>query len=327
MMFMIRRISHSLLLLLGVSLLSFVLLQMAPGSFFDEMRLNPQVSPQTIAQLSKQYDVEKPLPVRYLSWLRSVFKGDWGVSLAYNAPVAPLLLTRAKNTLLLTTTATLLSWGIALPIGILTAAAAHGRRLRWVDHAASLMTTLLLVIPDLLLALAMLWIAVRTHWWYAGGMQTPGMEHQNTWLQMKDAALHLIGPVAVLVLGTLPVLIRHVRAAMADALDLPFIKAASGHGLPPSRILFRHALPVAAAPLVSLSGLSLGTMLSASLLVEVVMNWPGIGPVLLEAILARDVYVVVGAVTFSAILLVAGMLLADCLLFLADPRIRTEGIA
>jgi peptide/nickel transport system permease protein len=326
MTFIIRRIWHSVLLLLGVSLLAFLLLQMAPGSFFDEMRLNPQVSPQTIAKLSTQYGMERPLPVRYFAWLKSVFRGDWGLSLAYNAPVAPLVMSRAKNTLLLTTTATLLSWGLALPVGILSAAAARDRRSRWIDHFSSLTTTLLLVTPDLLLALSMLWIAVRTHWWYVGGMLTPGLEQQSPWLQLKDVTFHLIGPVAVLVLGSLPILVRHIRSAVAEVLDLPFIQAARGHGLKSGRILCRHALPAAAAPLVSLFGLSVGTMLSASLLVEVVMNWPGIGPVLLEAILARDVYVVIASVMFSATLLVAGMFLADCLLFLADPRIRTEGL-
>ena len=326
-MFIIRRTFRNGLLMIGISLFSFVLLQIAPGSFFDEMRLNPQVSPETIARLSSQYGLEKPLPIRYFSWLKSVVKGDWGVSLAYNAPVAPLLITRAKNTLLLTATATLLSWGFALPVAVLSAAAATGRRRRWIDHLTSLMTTVLLVVPDLLFALGMLWIAVRTHWWYAGGMLTPGLERQNAWPQVKDLALHLIGPVTVLVLGSLPILLRHVRTAMLEALSLPFIKAVRGHGVSSGRILFRHALPAAAGPLVSLFGLSVGTMLSSSLLVEVVMNWPGIGPVLLEAILARDVYVVIAAVVFSSIFLVVGMFLADCLLFLVDPRIRTEGLA
>lgn len=324
MRFITRRIFHSAFLLMGVSLLSFVLLQLAPGSFFDEMRLNPQISPQTIARLNSQFGMDKPLPERYLTWLKSVFTGDWGVSLAYNAPVAPIMLTRAKNTLLITTIATLLAWGIAIPLGVLSGAAAHGGRFRWADILASLITTFLLVIPDILLALGILWIAVHTHWWYAGGMQSPGLDPHLPWSQLKDLALHLLGPLIVLVLGSTPILFRHVRAAIIEVLDLPFIKAAIGHGLSFHRILFRHALPAAAAPLVSLFGLSVGAMLSASLLVEVVMNWPGMGPLLLEAILARDIYVVIAAVMFSAILLVVGTLLADCLLFLLDPRIRTE---
>src|SRR5580692_9981698 len=110
MRFLAKRLFHGLLLLAGVSLLSFLFLQLAPGSFFDEMRLNPQISRETVAALSRQYGLDRPLPVRYLAWLESVIKGDWGVSFAYNSPVAPLIFSRSYNTLLLTGMATLFSW-------------------------------------------------------------------------------------------------------------------------------------------------------------------------------------------------------------------------
>jgi peptide/nickel transport system permease protein len=323
--FLARRFLHSLALVFGVSLLSFAFLQLAPGSFFDDMQLNPQISRQTVAQLYRHYGLDKPLPVRYLDWLRSVAKGECGISFAYNTPVAPLILTRSRNTLLLTGTATLISWLIALPAGVLAAAAS--RRRHWVDFATGLTTTFLLVIPDLLFALGVLWIAVNTRWVYAGGMLSPESANSDFWHGLADIALHLIAPVLVLVLGSLPVLFRHVRAAMVDILNSPYIRAIRAHGISDLRVLFRHALPAAAAPLISLFGLSLGTLLSGSLVVEVVMNWPGLGPLLLEAILARDVFVVIGAVMFSAVFLIGGMLAADILLFVADPRIRTEGLA
>jgi peptide/nickel transport system permease protein len=325
MRFLARRLCYSLLLLLGVSLLSFLFLQLAPGSFFDEMRLNPQISPETVSHLYKQYGMDRPFAVRYLSWLRSVAKGEWGISFAYNAPVAPLILARSRSTLLLTGTATVISWIIALVAGVLSASGS--RRHPWLDHTGSVVTTFLLVIPDLLLALGVLWIAVRTRWFHAGGMFSLDRANGSTYTHIKDLALHLIAPVAVLVLGSLPVLLRHVRAALVDALESPCIRAVEAHGISYRRTLFRHALPVAAAPLISLLGLSIGSLLSASLLVEVIMNWPGLGPFLLEAILAHDVYVVIGAVMLSAVFLVGGMLVADVLLFLADPRIRMEGLA
>jgi len=214
---------------------------------------------------------------------------------------------------------------IALPAGIMTAG--FRERQPWIDHTGSLVTTLLLVTPDLLIALSVLWVAIHTRWFHAGGMLSPGSENLGVWGALKDRALHLIAPVVVLVLGSLPLLLRHIRAAMMDALQLPCIRAVEGHGISQARILVRHALPVASPALVSLFGLSLGSLLSASLLIEVVMNWPGLGPLLLEAILARDVYVVIGAVMFSALLLVGGMFLADIGLFLLDPRIRTESLA
>jgi peptide/nickel transport system permease protein len=322
MRFLARRLFHSVCLLFGISLLSFVFLQLAPGSFFDEMRLNPQISRETVAQLSKQYGLDQSLPARYFSWLKSVAKGDFGISFAYNVPVAPLIWGRARNTLMLTGLAMMLSWMIALPIGVLSA----GERHRWIDHAGSLLTSLLLVTPDLLLALGLLWLALRTHWFQAGGMLSLKSANENAWMRFKDLAQHLFAPALVLVLGSLPVLLRHTRAATIDALQAPYIRAARSHGIPYCRILFRHALPAAAAPLISLAGLSLASLLSASLLIEVVMNWPGLGPLLLEAIQARDVYVVIGTVMLSALFLLGGMLFTDFLLFLADPRIRTEGL-
>jgi peptide/nickel transport system permease protein len=325
MRFLTRRLIHGFFLLLGVSVLSFIFLQLAPGSFFDEMRLNPQISSPTINHLHQQYGIDKPLPERYLLWLESVAKGDWGFSFAYNSPVAPLILARSVNTLVLTGTATLLSWMIALPAGILCAAAR--RRQPWIDQATHLFTTFLLITPDLLLALGVLWVALHTGWLPAGGMSSPGLPNPDAWGHLKDLASHLGGPVIALVVGSQPVLLRHIRASMLDALDMPFIRAVEAHGISPPRILFRHALPAAGAPLISLFGFSLGSLLSASLLVEVVMNWPGLGPLLLEAILARDVYVVIAAVMFSALFLVGGTLIADILLFLVDPRIRTDGLA
>jgi peptide/nickel transport system permease protein len=123
----------------------------------------------------------------------------------------------------------------------------------------------------------------------------------------------------------LPVLLRHVRSAMLKVLDAPFITAARGHGIPPCRLLFGYALPAAANPLISMFGISVGALLSGSLLIEVIMSWPGVGPLLLEAILQRDPYIVVAVVIFSTLFLVAGSLLADIFLYVADPRIRVEG--
>jgi peptide/nickel transport system permease protein len=322
MRYLARRLLHSVFVLIGVSMLSFVFLQLAPGNFFDEMRLNPQISNHTITQLYRQYGIDRPLPEKYFYWLKSVAKGEWGMSFAYNTPVAPLVWARARNTLLLTGSAALLSWTIALLWGIFSA----DRRHSFADRAGTAMTSVLLITPDLLLALAVLWIALRTHWFYAGGMLAPHSGRQTGLTYWKDLVLHLVAPVTVLVLGSLPVLLRHTRSAIFEALDSPFVRAVRAHGISRNRVLFRHALPAAAAPLVSLFGLSLGSLLSASLLIEVIMNWPGLGPLLLEAILARDLYVVIGAVMFSAVFLISGTLLGDILLLAADPRIRTESV-
>jgi peptide/nickel transport system permease protein len=315
-----RRFVHSLFLLFGVSLLSFVLFELAPGSFFDEMRLNPQISPATIDALRARYGMDRPLPERYVRWLASVARGEMGYSFAYGTPVGPLLRDRAVHTLALAGTATLVAWLIAVPLGVAFAA----RRGQWPDRIGAAGTSALLAAPDLVVALGLLLLAVRTGAFPTGGMISPGYADLGPWARAKDIASHAFLPVCALVLGTLPALVRHVRASMIEALSSPFVRAARGHGIPRRRLLFRHALPAAANPLCSLFGFSVASLLSMSLLVEVVMSWPGLGPLLLEAILARDLYLVIGPVMVSTLFLLAGNLLADLLLYAADPRIRRE---
>lgn len=318
MRYITRRLLHATALLMVISLGSFALVQVAPGDFFSEMRMNPQISAQTINGLRAEYGLDRSFVIRYERWLRSVFKGELGFSFAYNMPVAPLLWARARNTLLLTGTATLLAWLLALPLGIWGAA----KKGKWVDRIVGVATATLLTIPDLLLFLFLLLLAVRTGWLPAGGMVSPGAGEVGYWGQAKDIAYHLALPCLGLAFVALPALIRHVRSAMIEALEAPFLRAARAHGIPRLRLLLRYALPVAANPLISLFGFSVATLLSASLLVEVIMGWPGLGPLFVEAILSRDIFIVVGTVMLSAVFLVTGNLISDVLLFANDPRTR-----
>jgi peptide/nickel transport system permease protein len=318
--FLLRRLGHAAFLLLGVSVLAFAFSTLAPGNYVDEMRLNPQISAERLSALRAEYHVDRPMRVRYASWAVALLHGDLGFSFAYNTPVAPLLWTRARNTLLLTGTAMVLVWLLALPLGVWSAE----RLGRPADVALSWATAVLLIVPDLALALGLLVLAVRSGWLPTGGMVSVGFEGFSAGEKIQDVAVHLVLPVTVLVASALPVLLRHVRAAMSEALEAPFLRAAEGHGISRRRLLYRYALPAAAHPLIALFGFSLGALLSGSLLVEVVMSWPGLGPFLLEAILARDLYVVIGGVLLSTLFLVAGNFAADLLLYWADPRIRAE---
>jgi peptide/nickel transport system permease protein len=320
MRFIIRRIIHIVFLLVGVSLLSFLLIRLAPGSFLDEMKLNPRIEPRTLDALRARYGLDQPLPLRYVRWLGSAIKGDLGFSLAYNSAVAPLLGRRIQNTLILAATATFLAWALALPIGLWIAS----RRGSWPDRILGAGTSTLLAIPDITLSLGLLLLAVRTGLFPAGGMFSAGHAELSAWGKARDLAAHLFLPSLVLVLSSLPMLVRHVRASVAEVLDAPFIRTAVAHGIPRRRLLWKHVLPAASNPLISLFGLSVGTLLSGSLVVEVVMSWPGLGPLVLEAILARDFYLVIGAVMVSTFFLLGGNLISDLLLYATDPRIRKE---
>lgn len=315
-----HRLAQALFLIIGVSILAFLLIDLAPGKYLEEMRLNPQISQETLASLRAEYGLDRPLPVRYVLWLRSVGRGEFGFSFAYNSPVWRLLKTRALNTLILTVTALVCSWLIAIPVGILAAV----RGCRWEDRIFAAGTTFLLATPDVLVGLILLSFALRTRWLPTGGMHTLASTETGTPAQAKDLLLHLILPATALTAGALPVLVRHVRSAMLEVMSSPFIVAARGHGISRSRILLRHALPAAANPLISLLGITIGTLLSGSLLIEVIMSWPGVGPLLLQAVLERDPHIVVAAIMFSTLFLITGNLMADALLYVADPRIRED---
>ena len=313
-----RLLGHAVLVLLGVSFLTFLLAAAAPGTVVDELRLDPRISPETIEAMRVRYGVDDAVPTQYVRWLQSIARGELGFSVAYNGPVGPLLWPRIRNTLALTVPATLLSWLIALPLGTWSA----GRRGGWIDQFAAGATTTLLGIPELVLGLGLLLFAVRTGYLPTGGMTSLDFEELGRWQQLRDVGRHLVLPVTALTLVTLPILVRHVRASVGEVVHARFIQAARASGVPERRLLFRHALRSAANPLISLFGLSLAGLLSASLVIETIMSWPGLGPLLLAAVAARDLHVVVAAVSCSTVLLVAGNVVADGLLYLADPRVR-----
>ena len=318
MKYFAQRLLHACLLLLGVSLLCFAFTELAPGSFFDEMRLNPQISPETISTLRAHYGLDRPRAVRYFLWVGSVVRGDFGYSLAYNAPVAPLLMARAKNTLLLTSTATIFTWCIGWPLGIWTASTRGGL----VDRVTGTATSFLIAVPEIVTAILLLALAVRSRIVPVGGIQSLNAEDLSGWEKFRDLGIHMLLPVSILVLASVAIVERHIRASVLEVLEAPCVQAARALGIGRTRLLFRHVFPLAANPAISLFGFSLAGLLGGSLLVEVITGWPGLGPLILDATLSRDLYVVIGAAVFVAVFTAAGNLVADLLLLACDPRIR-----
>lgn len=318
MSYLLRRLVRAGILLLGVSALCFLFTEMAPGSFFDEMRVNPQISPETIAGLRAQYGLDRPLLVRYGRWMKSAAHADLGYSIAYNTPVAPLLWSRAKNTLLLTIMAMVLTWLISVPLGLWAAT-----RRGMLDRTITVVSSLLIAVPEVVIALALLAVAARWRLAPVGGMTSSSFEELSGWEKFRDVARHLTLPVVILVLSESAVIVRHVRASVLEVLGASYVQAVRGLGITQARLLFRHVLPVAANPAISLFGFSLAGLISGSLLVEVICGWPGLGPLVLDATLSRDFYVVIGGIMVSALFMVGGNLIADILLMASDPRIRT----
>ena len=313
-----KRLLHSLFLLAAISVLAFGTSQLAPGNFLDELKVNPQISAQTIDSLRVQYGLDQPITVRYIRWMKSLARGDFGYSLSYNIPVANLIGSRLRNTLFLGTVAMLIAWVFALPMGIWSVRRIGG----WLERTCSGFSLLLLGTPELALALLLILMASHFGILPTGGMTSSAPE--AGWKSVLDVVRHVLIPAAALALPAIPLLYRHVRTAMLEAWHSPFVQAAKGHGISETRLLLGHAFPAALNPLISLFGLSLATLISGSFLVEVITGWPGLGPLFLGAIFSRDSQVVMAVVMLFSVFLLTANLLADLLLYMADPRVRAE---
>ena len=301
MNFLLHRCLHALALVAAVSVGAFLLLEAAPGDYFTDLRANPAIPAATIERLRVDYALDQPLLARLQRWGASMLRGEMGLSVSWNRPVSEILWPRVFNTASLAAVGLGLAWAAGLSLGSLAAASR-----RWARPLSWLMTALT-AIPDLLISVAILYMAVRMGW----------MSASNS---LASAALALM-------LISLPSIFRHTTVSVRSVLGEPFVESARAHGLPEWRVWIGHVLPAAANPLISLFGLSVASLLSASLMVEVILGWPGLGPLLLEAIGNRDHPVVLATVVLSSLLLAGGNLLADLMLFAADPRIRHRSLS
>jgi peptide/nickel transport system permease protein len=319
--FVLRRVLHMIPLLFGVSALTFLLLHLAPGDYFASLAENPQVSAETIARMRHDFGLDRPAWMQYLIYLKNiVLRGDFGQSFTYHQPVAQVLFARLGNTLILACAAALVTWGLAIPLGVLAAVRAR----TWVDRSLSLVAFVGLSVPEVISGLLLLYVAARTRWLPIGGMYSLDAGEMGTWARLADLLRHLVLPAIVVGIVPLASRMRQMRAGMLDVLSLDYVTTARAKGLAESAVVGRHALRTALNPMITLFGLTLGSLLSGSFIAEYIFSWPGLGTITIEAIQRQDQYLVLGAVTMAAVVLVLGNLVADLLLVIADPRIAHE---
>ena len=317
--FLLRRLLSLIPLLMGVTLLAFLLIYLAPGDFLSQMAENPTISPETIEAMRRKFGLDQPWFVQYFLWLKNVFLHlDFGESFAYRQPVFDVIIPRLGNTLVLAVAAAIVAWGIAIPLGIVAAV----RQYSWVDKSASLFAFIGLSIPELFFALLMMYFAATSGWFPVGGMRSLDFSDLSFGGKLVDLAHHLALP--ALVLGTVPTAgrMRQMRANLLDVLRLDYVTTARAKGLDENKVVFKHAVRNAINPLITLFGFTIASLLSGSFIVEIVMAWPGLGSLTLEALLKQDLYLVMGSVVIAATMLVLGNLIADVLLAVADPRIK-----
>ena len=316
----IQRIFSKILLLLAVSFFTFWLMHATPGNFFDSLRLNPQISQETVDHYEKLYHLNDPLLVQYGHWIMNILHGEWGYSFYYNIPVTHVLGSRLFNTFILSFTSLLLTWSIAIPLGIWAAL----RRNQGVDRILSVFSFAAFSTPSFFLAVLVLYAASRWGGLPLGGMHSPNYDDMSIIGKIRDTVLHLVIPATVLSLSSMASLQRIMRGNMLGVLRQQYILAARAKGLPEGVVIYRHALRNAFNPLVTLLGYEFAALLSGAALIEIVCSWPGLGSLLLTAVRSKDVYLVMSSTLLAGVLLIIGNVLADILLTWVDPRIRYE---
>ena len=318
--YILRRFLHMIPLLLGISFFSFLIISLAPGDFLTAMSQNPQITAETIAEMRADFGLDRPWYIQYLRWLWNILHLDFGYSFANQVPVFTLIGQRLNNTLLLALSAAFFAWGLSIPLGIISAI----RQNTWVDRSASFVAFIGLSIPQVFFALLMVLFAAQTGWFPVGGMKSIDFEYLTFPRQLLDLLHHLILPTIVLGSVSMAGRMRQMRANLLDTLLQDYIQTARAKGLSERIVIYKHALRNAINPLITLFGFTLAHLLSGAFLVEVVMSWPGLGRLTLDALFARDLYLVMGSLLMASVMLILGNLVADILLALSDPRIQYE---
>jgi peptide/nickel transport system permease protein len=311
--YVLDRLGQSLVLLVLVSMIGFGLLHLTPGGPLSQFALTPGMSAATLARLSHQMGLDRPLPIQYFDWARHLLRGDWGRSYRDQQPVLAIIVEHLWATLELMVSSTLLAVIFGTWVGVLGAI----RRYSLADYLATIGAMVGLSIPTFWFGLVMIYFfSVWLGWLPSGDMYTNGDA------SLLDYARHLVLPCLVLTLVTIATWSRYMRASMLDVISQDYIRTALAKGLRPRAVLIHHALRNALLPMITVAGLQLPTLLGGALVTETVFTWPGMGRLFLDSISYRDYPVVMGLLMFSALLVLLGNLVADLLYVVADPRIR-----
>ena len=317
--FITKRLLQTIPLLIIVSLISFFIIRLSPIDPLAELRLNPSISQETLDKEIKRLNLDKPIGVQYLSWAKSFIKGDLGYTSA-GEKVSTKLKERIPNTLLLTSLVILLTWLVGLPLGILAAIKKESAY----DRILTVLSSIGMAIPSFFFAILMLIFAVKTGWFPVGGLTSYNFNEMNFLHQILDISKHLVLPVIVLFTISLSGLQRQMRANMLEVLDSDYVKFARAKGLSETKVIFKHALRNAINPMITLLGFEFAGLLSGAALTEYVFQYPGLGRLILEAVMKSDINLVMASLMMGTIMLIVGNLIADILLMLTDPRLRTK---
>lgn len=312
-----KRILQVIPLLIIVSLISFFIIRLSPVDPLAELRLNPSISQETLDKEIKRLQLDKPVHIQYLSWAKSFIKGELGYTAA-GEKVSTKLKERIPNTLLLTSIVIFMTWIAGIPLGILAAV----KKETALDRILTVISSIGMAIPSFFFAILMLIFAVKTGWFPVGGLTSYNFNDMNFTGKVIDISRHLVLPVIVLFTISLSGLQRQMRANMLEVLDSDYVKFARTKGLSEGRVIFKHALRNAVNPMITLLGFEFAGLLSGAALTEYVFQYPGLGRLILEAVMKSDINLVMASLMMGTIMLILGNLISDILLMITDPRVR-----
>ena len=322
---LIRRLLILIPQLLIMTFITFLFINLAPGDILAKYRFDPRISPETVHVMEQKYHFDKPVVVQYGYWLWGLCHGDLGYSFSREANVADVIAERFGNTLTMGFFSILLTWLIAIPLGIYAAV----RQYSWGDRILSFISYFGMSLPSFFLALLFMYLIFAGSNLPVigsipiGGMLSPNYEQLSWFGKIVDRAAHLLLPVVVLTIGALAGLQRIARGNMLEELRKQYVVTARAKGLSETQVIYKHALRNAINPLITLFGYSFSDLLSGAALLEIIINWPGLGSLMLAAVQSQDVFLVMGSMLMGGVMLIIGNMLADILLVLSDPRVRS----
>jgi peptide/nickel transport system permease protein len=318
--YVLKRLLQAIITLFLASALSFAIIQLAPGDYLDTLKANPKISPERIEQLRQQFGLDRPPIEQYWRWLRNIVVGNFGTSFVYQRSVASLLWERVPATLLLAIASILITWGVAIPLGILGAVNQNRR----IDQVLQVLSYIGQGFPSFITALLLLIFAQNTPLFPVGNMTSIDHTDLSPVGKVLDIGWHMILPSIALSITSFAGLQRIMRGNLLDVLRQNYIQTARAKGLPENRVIYVHALRNAINPLVTLLGFEFASLLSGAFIAEYFFNWPGLGRLILQAVQAQDLYLVMASLMMGAVMLIIGNLIADLLLKVVDPRIQLD---
>ncbi|ACI58627.1 binding-protein-dependent transport systems inner membrane component (plasmid) [Rhizobium leguminosarum bv. trifolii WSM2304] len=327
LVFIAKRLLWMIPSLFAVSFLAFVLIQLPPGDYVTTYiatlaASNEIVDQNTAAQLRERFGLDDPMLIQYFKWIWGILsRGDFGISFEWQQPVSDLIWERMALTLVLALSTLIATWAIALPIGVYSAV----RKYSIGDYFFTAFTFFGLAVPSFLLALVLMYVAAVEFGQDVGGLFSPEYENASwSFAKMVDLFSHLWLPVIILAVSSTASLIRVMRANMLDELPKPYVTTARAKGLSEFRLLMKYPMMIALNPFISTIAWLLPNLISGSVVVAIVLNLPTAAPLLLQALMAQDMYLAGAFVLLICALTLIGSLISDILLALVDPRIRLE---